>query len=143
MRRSAQLLTTGIALLTLLATIIAPLCGPLCASAKGCAAGMALRESEGTQCHHAAMANEIGAPRSHFGGAKPCTSPELPSATLNPRKNWDELRHLQISRALSLDAASGADRFPSSLGTGRARWHGNSSPCETRENVLETIPLRI
>jgi hypothetical protein len=142
-RRNSELLTTGIAILILLATVIAPLCGPICARDKGCAVGMAPRGSEGADCHHVAMSNEIGAPRSHFGSAKPCTSTELPSATLNPRKNWDELRQLQTSAALSLDAAASGDRFPSSLDTEHARWRGINGPSGTHEKVVKTIALRI
>jgi hypothetical protein len=143
MRKNRELLTTGLAALTLLATITAPLCGPLCARDKGCSAGMALQGSEGADCHHGAMAKEIGGPQTHFVAAKPCASTELPAAILDASKNWYELRQIETSATASLHAVEGPVKFPSSLGTDQARWRANRSPFDAHENVVRTIALRI
>jgi hypothetical protein len=142
MRRNGAPLATGIAILTLLATITSPLCGPLCAKDKGCA-GMAPQGSEGTDCHHAAMASETDAPQTHFVAARPCAYAELPAATLNPSKNWDDLRQIQTSATPSLHAIARTAKFPSSFGTDHARWRRSSGLPRTPGKVVETIALRI
>src|SRR5579864_2588020 len=129
MRKNGAALTTGITILTLLATIIAPLCGSLCDRANGCgAAHMAPRGSQGTDCHHAATANEFDASQAHFAAPSLCASREFPPAILNPSKNWDELRQIQESAAPTLRAVVGTMQLAPSLGPQLLRWRSGRGP---------------
>jgi hypothetical protein len=143
MRKKRAPLTTGIAILTLLATIIAPLCGPLCARAHGCGLGKAPRGSQVTECHHAAMADEFDASQTRLAAVRLCASSEFPAATLIPNTNWDELRTIRMSVAPALRAIAGTMQLTPSLGSDRLRWRPNRSPHQTHDDSAHTPELRI
>jgi hypothetical protein len=140
MRKISAPLTTGMALLTILATIIAPLCGPLCAVANRC---MAARGSEGTDCHHAAMPNGFDALQTHFVAPRLCASRDFPPATLNPNKNWDELRYIQASAAPMVRAVVGTLQLAPSLGAHLVRWRSSPGPYHTHVHDAQITELRI
>jgi len=143
MRKNSAALATGITLLTLLATIIAPLCGSLCARANGCGARMVPSVSQDADCHHAAMVNEFDASQTHLAAPSLCASREFPPATLNPNKNWDELRQIQESAAPALRAVVGTMQLPPALGPHLLRWRSGRGPYRTNADGAQITELRI
>lgn len=104
---------------------------------------MAPPGSQGTDCHHAAMANEFDASQTHFAARSLCASREFPPATLKPNKNWDDVRQIQESAAPTLHAIVGTMQLTSSLSARFLRWRSTRGPLRTHADGDQITELRI